>query len=486
MKNEKIYDGITDIRDEIIEKAESCNLRKASRKKWRLGAVATILAVVFIVGAVLWSYEKPVAMPAFAVAQAQYPKMAPYPNERAYIKRNGDFDSEGFSKVYNAWNASRQAQRREKGYADGLESFFVTSTRQFLSNTNGENRVYSPLNVYMALGMLAELTDSGSRQQILDLLGSESIETLRAQASDLWNANYCQDGAVSSVLASSLWLSEDISFVQSTMDTLADTYYASSYQGKMGSDAFNQALQDWLNTQTGGLLEEQAGQVALSPDTVLALATTVYFQAKWSGGFSENNTKAGVFHAASGDVTADFMHQGGTDTFFWADQFGAVAQDLEGSGKMWFILPDEGVLPEDLLNDDTVMHLIENPYDWENQKRLIINKALPKFDVTSQMDLCTGLKELGITDVFDPAVSDFSPTTEDTDALYLSGAQHDTRVAIDEEGVTAIAYTAMMVCGAAEPPEDEMDFVLDRPFLFVITSSDALPLFVGIVNQPTQ
>lgn len=52
MKNEKIYDGITDIRDEIIEKAESCNLRKASRKKWRLGAVAAILAVIFAVGAV--------------------------------------------------------------------------------------------------------------------------------------------------------------------------------------------------------------------------------------------------------------------------------------------------------------------------------------------------------------------------------------------------------------------------------------------------
>ena len=37
---------------------------------------------------------------------------------------------------------------------------------------------------------------------------------------------------------------------------------------------------------------------------------------------------------------------------------------------------------------------------------------------------------------------------------------------------------------AAEPPEEEIDFTLDRPFLFVITSPDNLPMFVGVVNDP--
>ena len=55
---------------------------------------------------------------------------------------------------------------------------------------------------------------------------------------------------------------------------------------------------------------------------------------------------------------------------------------------------------------------------------------------------------------------------------------------IDEEGVEAAAYTIMAICGAGMPPEEEIDFVLDPPFLFVITSRDGLPLFAGIVNQP--
>ena len=37
--------------------------------------------------------------------------------------------------------------------------------------------------------------------------------------------------------------------------------------------------------------------------------------------------------------------------------------------------------------------------------------------------------------------------------------------------------------GAAAPPEEIIDFVLDRPFLFAITTND-IPLFVGTVNNP--
>ena len=42
----------------------------------------------------------------------------------------------------------------------------------------------------------------------------------------------------------------------------------------------------------------------------------------------------------------------------------------------------------------------------------------------------------------------------------------------------------MMMCGEAAPPEEEVDFVLNRPFVFAITGTDGLPLFVGIIHQP--
>lgn len=425
----------------------------------------------------------------YQLAAVKYPEMAAYPNEMDYIdSKTGEFDDEGFSKVYDAWREDKQAQRNQpEGYADGLDGFFAKSIAELLSDANGQNKVYSPLNVYMALCMLAEVTDGNSRQQILDLLGANDIDTLRAQAGSLWNANYCDDGAVTSILASSLWLNQDVSFVQSTMDSLAKNYYASSYQGEMGSADFNKALQDWLNEQTGGLLEEQASTLEMSPETIMALATTIYFRAKWASEFSENATSEGLFYTLSADgeaITCDFMHQSGTRNYYWSDKFSAVAQRLEGSGNMWFILPDEDVSVDELLSDSKTMDFILADGDWENSKFLTVNLSLPKFDVVSDTDLVPELKELGITDVFDADISDFTPMTTDTDEIFLSKAQHAARVTIDEEGVIAAAYTVMMAAGSAMPPDEEIDFTVDRPFIFAITGADGLPLFVGVVNNP--
>lgn len=422
---------------------------------------------------------------AFALARASYPEMAPYPDESAFTDSSTGEIKDGFYDAYDAWQEDRQAQQNQAGlYQDDFKGFLGKSIPQFLSGPEKENRIYSPLSVYLALGMLAELTDGNSRRQILDLLGTDSIQKLRSQASALWNANYCNDGATTSILASSLWLNEDISFAPSAMKQLTETYYASSYQGTMGSKEFNKALQNWLNEQTGGLLEDQASGVNLDADTILALATTVYFRAKWSEEFMEGNTSPDVFHASEKDITCDFMHQTDSQEYYWGDKFSATAKQFEGGGSMWLILPDEGITADELLKDEETMAFLLSNGDWENSKHLTVNLAVPKFDATSNLNLISSLQELGVTDVFDGNVSDFSPMTKDTDGIFVSKAEHAARVMIDEEGCTAAAYTVMAVCGAAMPPEEEVDFVVNRPFLFAITGNDGLPLFAGVVELP--
>lgn len=56
---------------------------------------------------------------------------------------------------------------------------------------------------------------------------------------------------------------------------------------------------------------------------------------------------------------------------------------------------------------------------------------------------------------------------------------------IDEDGCEAAAYTVLAPeATAMMGPEEEIDFTLDKPFVFAITGIDGLPLFVGLVNQP--
>jgi len=407
--------------------------------------------------------------------KAEYPEMVKYP-----VKEDHTYTYED----YEAWmNCKRERQPENKEYQNGIREFYEITMQEFLKDTEGKNKVYSPLNVYMALAMLAETTDGESRQQLLDLLHTNSIETLRNNASILWNANYCDDGTVTSLLASSAWLSNSIKYNEETLKTLAEYYYASSFSGTMGSAEYNKMLQDWLNEQTGGLLEEQASQVEMDPETVLALASTVYFRAKWEDEFRKENNSEDVFHTPEGEVKTEFMHQSGTDMYYWGENFSAVSRGLENSGEMVLILPDEDVTAESLLTDREVMDFIHEGSSWENSKFLIVNQSIPKFDVVSDFSLVEGLKKLGVTDVFDFAESDFTPLTTDT-GVAVNEAKHAARVMIDEEGCIAAAFTVMLAYGAARPPEEQVDFVLDRPFLFVIKGQDMQPLFIGVVNQP--
>lgn len=479
-KNEKMFDAVTDIRDSVLHRADAryeakSAARRRSVRRWSIRGIAAAVVLAVLGGIFLRPDSSVLYRSSFTVAAAEYPKMAGYPRT--------DIGS-----GYDRWRADRKEQSRPEGYADGLEDFFTAVMEQFLSGDEGENKVISPTNVYLTLAMLAELSGGNSREQIMTLLGYDSVEAMRTQAGDVWNANYMNDGKTVSILANSLWLNEDIEFEKEVMETLAETYYASSYQGEMGSEKYNKALRGWIDANTGGLLSSSTKGISMDADTIMALVSAIWLEAKWDSTFNESKTEPGAFHAPAGDRTVDFMKGTKEGRYYWGDSFGAISLPLENVGAMFVILPDEGITPEALLSDEETMRFVQEGSDWENSKRVDIHISLPKFDITGENDLIDGLKALGVTDVFDWRAADFAPMLGERESDYLpyvKTAAHNARVAIDEEGVSAVAYSMITFgVGAAAPPDDEVDFVVDRPFLFVITGEDGIPLFAGVVNQP--
>ena len=405
-----------------------------------------------------------------------YPKMVQYPKKEDYTTW------EDYSAAEDAYRAAQKAQYDQPdGYADSLTNFFSSSIAQFLQGEG--NTAYSPLNVYMAMAMLAETTGGNSRQQILDLFGVETIEELRTQAGHVWNAHYCDDGRSTILMANSLWLDHEFPYHQETADRLAQYYYASTFHGDLGTEPLDQQLRDWLNANTGGLLKEQANNVKLSPNAVFALASTIYFSADWADEFSEKHTYDETFHTPTGDIQTPFMHQTRRDTYYRGTNFGAIYLRLGDSNRMWLILPDEGFTTEDILKSDEYLQLTLGPRSRLYGIEYEIHLSLPKFDVVQQQDLIQGMKNLGVTDIFSNA-SDFSPISSMKN-LFISQINHAARVTIDEEGCTAAAFTVFEAAGEGVPGRvEELYFTLDRPFLFLVTSRDDLPLFAGIVKQP--
>ncbi len=506
MKQEKLANALNEINEEYI--AEAIQPQKRTPWRWVSGVAAALAAAVTATALLLPKADAPIRLDAGEtepsittpdwtlaekpsggtlsayfpaqgllgqVSAPAYPLLAPYPNSTNGMGYNSD--------SYDAWRQSqRQQYDQPAGYADSLDGYFRQSIPTLLNASQDENPVCSPANIYMALAMLAESTDGETRQEILTLLGADNIESLRTQAGHFWNAHYQNDGANTCLLANSLWLDQAYAYNQTTADLLAKDYYASVFHGDLGSQDMNRSLQTWLNENTGGLLREQASQVELDPNTAMALASTLYYRAKWAGGFSPSDTAPDTFHAPGGDITRDFMHTTLLyGPYHYGQDYSAVPMELEGQAKMWLILPDEGQTPESILASG---HALEDILggNQDNAARVRVNLSVPKFDVAGNMELSQSLQQLGITEVFG-ANADFSPILPNANA-YLSSAAHAARVKIDEEGVEAAAYTVMVFAGAAMPPSEEVDFTLDRPFLFLITSADGLPLFTGIVNNP--
>ena len=414
------------------------------------------------------------------IASAVYPEMAMYPGDDGYFDNNGEM-TDNAKKWSEQEDTRRKAIKELDKYKGSLQGFYGKTIDAFLIDNGNENRVFSPVNLYFALAMAAEITDGESRSQILELLGAENTETLRKQTECLWTAGYRNDGATTSVLANSLWLKEGLNYNESTVDTLAEKYFASVFQGDTASKDMTNALRKWLNEQTGGLLKDSVENVELDPRTVAAICSTVYFRAKWDSVFSKNNNDNKTFHGSQGDVEKEFMNKTYTyGPYYCGEDFGAVYIDFAEGGGMWLILPDEGKSVNDVLKSGEYLGMIGNPYQWENSVSVKVNCSVPKFDVASDIDLADGIKRLSVTDVFDIEKSDFTSLTEDS-GVYFSEIKHAARVTIDEEGCTAAAYTAMLAAGAALPPDDEVDFVVDRPFLFAVMGDCQQPLFVGTV-----
>lgn len=477
MKHEKLSQALSELDDKYITEAAK---KKRPVLRWA-APIAAVLAVAILATTLLQPASGGIPSDPIdhgiqlkhLAAKPEYPKVVAYPL---------DEDSDSFEQW---WEDQRNLSNQPTGYADSLEPFWEKLLTTTMTDAK-DNTTCSPVNIYMALAMLAQITGGDTRQQILDVLNADGMDALATQAKHVWEGHYKNDGLSTSILAASLWLEENYGFNQETTDLLAENFYASVFRGDLGTEEMNKVYRAWLDEQTGGLLTEHTGSVSLSPETVLALASTIYYKVQWIDEFPEKNNTQSTFHGTSKNTKETFMNRTlPYGPYYWSDHFGAINLPLEDGSRMWLILPDEGVDPGSIWGEVRAFLSQDPGYvdSTANSKSIQVHLSVPKFDISKQLELSDACKAMGISDIF-RAGADFSPILERSDGGYISQIEHAARVAIDEKGVTAAAFTDIKRDGAAPPPEEEIYFTLDRPFLFYIESEDDLPLFAGIVNQP--
>lgn len=465
-------------------------IHKMGKEVFMKTITAILMAAVMLLS--FAACGRPVQTPAvdpaqgYTVLKASYPEAAKMPNEDDYVKKDGSSDWDAFSKAYEIWRADQDKRTEYIGsYESRLQKYLKASMKSFMADDRGENLICAPTNIYMALAMCAECAGGSTRQEILDVLGASSIDELRKTAKALWTVNYSDDGQLTSKLASSIWINGAVELDKSTIATLAADYYASVYEGDMTGGSFFEEFQKWLDEQTGGLLKDKIASLEpFKSEDVMVIATTIYFKGSWQNKFDAASTTEDIFYAESGKKTVDFMHSSDRGVYLKDKDLSAVRLPFSGNADLWVILPDEGVSPSELFASGRAADFI---LDCSRKARLAEQRSiilsLPKFDVSSSMQLKDKLIGMGMKEAFTEN-ADFSPLAGSL-AVYVSSVSHDARVKIDEEGCEAVAYTLIVSKMAAliDPPE-EIEFNVNRPFIFAICGADGLPLFTGTVNDP--
>lgn len=359
--------------------------------------------------------------------------------------------------------------------ADGVNAFGFDLHTAVAED--GDNTVTSPLSASVLLAMVAAGAGGDNAEEMVDLLGLDGPRDTRYAA---LLADLVGTDDVTLAIANSLWAAEGYPFEDDYVSFVQATYGATLDEVDLGSQDAADAIDDWVDERTEGLIDEIAADLGLpDPQAVLVLLDTVYFAGTWTTAFDEDDTRETPFALAGGDeVGVPTMHRidAEAETSF-GDGFQMLRLpygDDERFG-MEVLLPDEDVALDDLL-DDLDAEVWRNAVDGL-QTATFAEIALPRFELEWDASLEEVLQSLGMVSAF--SGGDFTPMSPADP--FLDTVVQKTFIQVDEKGTEAAAVTGGVMADSAGPPP----FRVDRPFAFTVSDRETgAVLFLGSVHDP--
>lgn len=355
-----------------------------------------------------------------------------------------------------------------------------TSVRFFQTGA-GENRLYAPLNAWFALAALAECSYGNTRSELLDLLNADSDEQLQQDYEALWNAAAVDLPETKDQNAVSLWLSGSHSYPEDRLQMMQEKYHLSSFGGKLTSAEISQELQNWINTHTGSLSENDGSAIQFKKDTVMSLISALSYKAAWTEAFDPKETKYMVFKGTDQDVSVREMWNEKPGKYYQGANFTAIRKELKDDGYMYFIRPDDGVKLQEVYEQDEMWQMMQGTVFTDRSAYTMLYHSIPVFSMTVQNDLSDLLKASGVTSLFDSENADFSGISDDNN-LYMSDLKQMAMLSVGEGGLNGASYS--------EIKEEDMDYFMgtrsffyaDRPFIFAVTADNESLLLTGTVS----
>lgn len=374
-------------------------------------------------------------------------------------------------------------------YQFAMEVYYVLS-----SQSEAGNIVFSPASLLMSASMLANGARGGTQDEILKALGCTSgeLDDLNSLNRKLMSYLPQLDKTSSVLISNSVWFDAGLGSPKAEIKEKLYDNYGAQLTGLADLSSFDalKTINNWCKEATGG----QFSSVMNAPGqdgSKMMLFNVFGFKGKWKEQFDRSLTEDKAFYSESGTISMVPMMKNPkmTAVGYGTDKYTAVSLPYgNGAYSMIIILPDKGChisdcITRDEMNNIKGLALMRPLLSEKLQARTkSLNIEFPRFAIESNVDFVDVLKSLGVNKSFDENNADFTNFFE-TGGCVINGVSQTSKVIVDETGTEAVSVSKWDG-GATSDFAELVDFVVDRPFVFLITEkSVGLPLFVGKISE---
>lgn len=343
--------------------------------------------------------------------------------------------------------------------------------RLFNKVTDMESKVISPMSVSYLMGMLANGADGITQQEILKAIGCEGVSV--SDLNELYKAMLLtankQDKQTTVNIANYIAVNKNFQLNKDFCQKVSDSYLAGIESLDFTSSKSTDRINGWCKEKTNGMIPRIIDQV--SADAVSYLMNASYFKGTWQNKFNAKDTKLENFRGYTRDIQkVEMMHQ--VKKLFYAENKDFKAVDLpygNGSYRMLVLLPNEGKNIQEMMKglDEEKLNQIS-----QNMENCMVNLKLPKFTIEKELPLNAIISDLGAPSMFEAGKANFSHFADGN--FFVSKMLQKAKIEVNEQGTKAAAVTAAVMLTAMAPEETRnVEFIADRPFVYMIQDSQS-------------
>ncbi|KAL6459395.1 hypothetical protein MHYP_G00328670 [Metynnis hypsauchen] len=376
------------------------------------------------------------------------------------------------------WEACPDPENRswKATVSESVTAFSVHLYNKLRGSRHSQNLIVSPISIaallsHLLLGARGEMrtqlekalylpNDFSCLHSVMKQMREETKESMLMANQMFFNPKHA---------LGEVFVNQSLEFYETVPEKLTDS-----------NEANVKMINDWVEKKTHKKIKNLVEFMDSSSEFVLLNA--VHFIGKWKSSFEEKGT-SGEFMTLSGKlVSVPILYSSKftlTTTYISKLKAQVAKFPLTGNSSLYVMVPNAAT--------QSALAVLEENLDEKNVRDMVkevdsvipvsAEVTLPKIKLTTNVDLATLLRKMGVTGLFEsPNLCAMFPGEE---AVELTDGRHQAYISLTEQGVEAAAASSVSFSRSFNT------FSAMQPFVFIIWSEQTTcPLFMGRVVNP--